>query len=45
MPQEPPMAPISEADDIATFESINAMRKAAGLPVVESRNAEGKRIY
>ena len=41
MPQEPPMAPISEADDIATFESINAMRKAAGLPVVESRNAEG----
>ncbi len=36
MPQEPPMAPISEADDIATFESINAMRKAAGLPVVES---------
>jgi hypothetical protein len=41
MPEEPPMAPISEADDIATFESINAMRKAAGLPVVESRNAEG----
>ena len=41
MPQEPPMAPIREADDIATFESINAMRKAAGLPVVESRNAEG----
>jgi hypothetical protein len=41
MPQEPPMAPISEADDIATFESINDMRKAAGLPVVESRNAEG----
>jgi hypothetical protein len=41
MPQEPPMAPISEADDVATFESINAMRKAAGLPVVESRNAEG----
>jgi hypothetical protein len=36
MPQEPPMAPISEADDIATFESLNAMRKAAGLPVVES---------
>jgi hypothetical protein len=36
MPQEPPMAPISEADDIATFESINAMRKAAGLPVAES---------
>ena len=36
MPEEPPMAPISEADDIATFESINAMRKAAGLPVVES---------
>ena len=41
MPEEPPMAPISEADDISTFESINAMRKAAGLPVVESRNAEG----
>ena len=41
MPKSPPMAPISEADDIATFESINAMRKAAGLPVVESRNAEG----
>jgi hypothetical protein len=41
MSAEPPMAPISEADDIATFESINAMRKAAGLPVVESRNAEG----
>jgi hypothetical protein len=41
MPQEPPMAPISEADDTSTFESINAMRKAAGLPVVESRNAEG----
>jgi len=41
MPEEPPMAPISEADDIATFESLNAMRKAAGLPVVESRNAEG----
>ena len=36
MPEEPPMAPISEADDIATFESLNAMRKAAGLPVVES---------
>jgi len=30
MPQEPPMAPISES------ESLNAMRKAAGLPVVES---------
>ena len=41
MPQEPPMAPISEADDVATFESLNAIRKAAGLPVVESRNAEG----
>jgi hypothetical protein len=41
MPEEPPMAPISEADNVATFESINAMRKAAGLPVVESRNAEG----
>ena len=41
MPQEPAMAPVSEADDIATFESLNAMRKAAGLPVVESRNAEG----
>ena len=36
MPEEPPMAPISEADDVATFESLNAMRKAAGLPVVES---------
>ena len=32
MPEEPPMAPISES------ESLNAMRKAAGLPVVESRN-------
>ena len=32
MPQEPPMAPISES------ESLNAMRKAAGLPVAESRN-------
>jgi len=41
MPEEPPMAPISEADDVATFESLNAIRKAAGLPVVESRNAEG----
>lgn len=41
MPQEPAMAPVSEADDTSTFESINAMRKAAGLPVVESRNAEG----
>jgi hypothetical protein len=30
MPEEPPMAPISES------ESLNAMRKAAGLPVVES---------
>ena len=38
MPQEPPMAPVSEADDTSTFESLNAMRKAAGLPVVESRN-------
>lgn len=36
MPQEPPMAPVSEAEDIATFESINAIRKAAGLSVVES---------
>jgi hypothetical protein len=40
MPQEPEMAPVSEADNTSTFESINAMRKAAGLPVVESRNAE-----
>jgi hypothetical protein len=38
MPQEPEMAPVSEADNISTFESINAMRKAAGLPVVESRD-------
>jgi len=30
MPQDPPMAPISES------ESLNAMRKAAGLPVIES---------
>ena len=30
MPQEPPMAPIRES------ESLNAIRKAAGLPVVES---------
>lgn len=41
MPQEPEMAPVSEADNTSTFESINAMRRAAGLPVVESRNAEG----
>jgi len=31
MPEEPPMAPVSEA-----VESLNAMRKAAGLPVKES---------
>jgi hypothetical protein len=31
MPEEPEMAPVSEA-----VESLNAMRKAAGLPVVES---------
>jgi hypothetical protein len=36
MPEEPAMAPVSEADNISTFESINAMRKAAGLPVAES---------
>ena len=34
MPQEPAMAPVSEAEE--TFESLNAMRKAAGLPVAES---------
>jgi hypothetical protein len=38
MPQNTEMSPVSEADDISTFESINAIRKAAGLPVVESRN-------
>ena len=37
MPQEPEMAPVSEADNTSTFESINAIRKAAGLPVVESK--------
>jgi hypothetical protein len=36
MPEEPAMAPVSEADNTSTFESINAMRKAAGLPVAES---------
>jgi hypothetical protein len=35
MPEEPPMAPISES------ESLNAIRKAAGLPVAESRDHEG----
>ena len=39
MPQDPSMAPIRESDD--AVESLNAIRKAAGLPVVESRNAEG----
>jgi len=34
MPQEPPMAPVRESDE--AFKSLNAMRKAAGLPVVES---------
>lgn len=38
MPEEPAMAPVSESED--AFESINAMRKAAGLPVVESRIEE-----
>jgi hypothetical protein len=36
MPQDPEMAPVSEADDISTFESINAIRKAAGLPIQEA---------
>jgi hypothetical protein len=36
MPEEPAMAPVSEADNTSTFESINSMRKAAGLPVAES---------
>jgi hypothetical protein len=36
MPEEPPMAPVSEA-----VESLNAMRKAAGLPVKESRDHAG----
>jgi len=35
MPQQSAMAPVSEADDTSTFESLNAIRKAAGLPVVE----------
>ena len=39
MPQDPSMAPIRESDD--AVESLNAIRKAAGLPVMESRNAEG----
>jgi len=36
MPEEPEMAPVSEA-----VESLNAMRKAAGLPVAESRDHAG----
>ena len=38
MPQEPAMAPVSEAEE--TFESLNAIRKAAGLPVLEGRIEE-----
>ena len=35
-PAPVPQQPMAEGDNLSTFESINAMRKAAGLPVMES---------
>jgi hypothetical protein len=35
-PNPVPQQPVAEGDNLATFEEINAMRRAAGLPVTEA---------